>query len=115
MHKPLSSFSDLLNHYQKAAGHGEPPSISLCFASIHSSSLPIILSILYIFKGTMRITGSVLAEVIFYLSNQVSQVANAVSNSISVNQPGCDGFVKETILLRIDMQENETQENSNSD
>lgn len=63
----------------------------------------------------MRITRSVHAEGIFYLSNQVSQVANAVSNSISVKQPGCDGFVKETILLRIDTQQNETQENSNSD
>lgn len=61
----------------------KPPPTSLCLASIHSSSLPIILSTLYILRGTMRITEFILKEKVFYLSSQVAQAANALSNTIS--------------------------------
>ena len=58
----------------------------------------------------MRITEFILKEKVFYLSSQVAQAANALSNTISQNQAGCDGFLKETILLGADMQENETKQ-----
>lgn len=79
-----------------------PPTHPHIFFCFHSSSLPIIWSSFYIFRGTLRIfarRGS------FILVAQVPQASNALSNTISENQPGCDGFVKASLLLRVDLQQ----------
>lgn len=60
----------------------------------------------------MRITRIIHGQSIFHLS---SQVANALSNTTDENQQGRDGFLKETIPLGVDMQENDAEKNSNGD
>lgn len=105
MHKPLSSSSDLLNHYHKAAGHGTKTSPSpfhlLPFLFITYN----LIYLLYFQRNPENLRkGS-----IFYLSSQVAQAANALSNAISSNQPGCDGFVKPTLLSSCGCAANETE------